>query len=76
MVSAFDPEGQVVGVWNFLSSNWQSGSNWLLPSTYNISVIFDTGLPSNATLSNAYFYVILTEPNHGALGLPLFCAEC
>jgi len=58
------------------SSTWLSGAAWPVASASNASVVLDTGLQSNATLSNAYFYIILTGPNQGSIGFPLFCAGC
>jgi len=75
-VSAIGPDGQVVGVWSMHSSTWLSGAAWPVASASNASVVLDTGLQSNATLSNAYFYIILTGPNQGSIGFPLFCAGC
>lgn len=75
-VSALDSAGRVVGVWSLHSTMWQSGSSSPVSTSSDTVVILDTGLQSNATLSNAYFYVILTTPNHGAIALPLFCSGC
>lgn len=75
-VSALDSAGRIVGVWSVHSGMWQSGSSTAVSTSSDTVVILDTGLQSNATLTNAYFYVILTAPNHGAVGLPLFCAGC
>lgn len=75
-VSALGSDGRVVGVWGVQASSWQSGANWTVPPSSDDRMTLDTGLQSNATLSSAYFYVILTGPNHGAIGFPLFCAQC
>lgn len=75
-VSALGENGEVVGVWSMHSLTWQSGSNWPVPTTSNTTVVLDTGLRSNASLSDAYFFVILNGPSSDSLGFPLFCGGC
>jgi hypothetical protein len=75
-VSALGPNGQIVGVWNMHSATWLSGAAFPVPSGSNDAVVLDTNLQSNATLSNAYFYIQLAAPNSGGVGFPLFCAGC
>lgn len=74
-VSALGSDGQVVGVWSMQSMMWQNGAGAPVPPSSDTAVILDTGLLSNATLSGAYLYIILSGTNQ-AVGFPLFCAEC
>jgi hypothetical protein len=76
-VSALSSSDQVVGVWSVNASIWENGSQWSVPANNsNVSVILDTGLDSNVSLSNAGFFIILTAPYEGAMGFPLFCGGC
>jgi hypothetical protein len=70
-VSVLDSTGEVVGVWNVSDSAWVSGSGWAVPTDQYVPVVLDTGLVSNATLANAEFSIILTDPYQGALGFGL-----
>jgi len=70
-VSVLDSTGGIAGVWNVSDSLWVSGSGWAVPTDQDVPVVLDTGLTSNATLTNAEFSIILTDPFQGGLGFGL-----
>jgi hypothetical protein len=75
-VTALASPGSVAGIWNFSDEQWVSGSDWAVRSTSGVTVILDTGLVSNTTLTDAEFDIVLTSPYEGSVGFPLSCAGC
>ena len=75
-VSALGPPKSIVGVWNYSEAQWTSGSGWGVPTIGDFTLILDTGLLTNSTLEQAYFFVEVTGPFHGGVGFPFACAEC
>ena len=61
-VSALNSTSSVAGVWDALNGSWVTGSNRVVPSDRDVSFVLDSGLMSNATLSGAWFSVVLTGP--------------
>jgi hypothetical protein len=59
--------GILVGLWNWASSNWIQGGDWVIPVATNVTLILDTGL-QNAQLTGDYFWTLMAPPNHGAVG--------
>ncbi len=76
VVTALASPTSIAGVWNVSEGQWTSGGDWPVPVGPNVTVILDTGLASNATLSDAELGIVLTSPYQGSLGFPLYCAGC
>jgi len=62
----------IVGVWNWSSQNWTTGSVWTVPANMGVTLVFDSGLTNATVLTNERFWVWLSGPESGAAGSDLF----
>lgn len=75
-VTVLSAPNESAGHWSFVSGSWTSGSTWSVPTNANIKAVLDTGLQSNATLGSTMFWIVVSGPQSGAVGLPLGCGGC
>jgi hypothetical protein len=59
---------KVVAFWNWSALSWSSGSGYVLPYDSDVTMVLDTGLQSNSTLSGNWFSVEHMGPSPAALG--------
>jgi hypothetical protein len=71
-VTMFGNSSSVVGTYNMSSASWTSGGEWQFPVDQAVGLILDTGLTSNATLSNAMFWATVASPYLGSVGEGLY----
>jgi hypothetical protein len=69
-VSILNAPGIVIGVWNWTTSTWSQGGDWIIPVATNVTMVLDTGLQS-ATLTGDYFWTFMISSNYGAVGTSL-----
>jgi hypothetical protein len=71
-VTMFGNSSSVVGTYNMSSASWTRGGEWQFPVDQAVGLILDTGLTSNATLSNAMFWATVASPYLGSVGEGLY----
>lgn len=71
-VSVLQSPTVMAGVWNWSGGDWTNGSDWTFPTNEEVTVIFDSDLPSSVSLNDTIFWMIASGPFSGAAGTYLY----